>query len=280
MPDIVTIAAVVVVVIVALLALRSLLGLRSVFDRVTIFEFQVGLRYRNGQFVGLVGPGSYWVFRPSTSILKVDSRASFDAVLGQEVVTSDGVSVRISLAVQRKVADPVAAMHEVDDWHGALYSTLQVALRETVAALTIDDLLQKRDAIGPEVLARSVDAAKAIGVELIAVAVRDLMFPGPLKKLFAQTVEARQQGLATLERARGETAALRSLANAARMVEDNPALLQLRMLQQLESSSGNTVIVGMPSGSNPVIVPASGRGPQGRAKAPQAGVGRSDPEDA
>ncbi len=250
MPDVVTIAVAIVVVL-------ALLGIRSLFERVTVYEFQKGLLYRNGHFVKLVGAGRHWVYRPSTSIRIVDARISVESVPGQEVVTSDGVSVRISLAVQQKVIDPVAAMHEVDDYHGAVYSAIQVALRETVGAQTIDDLLQKRDAIGPEVLQRSAEAARAIGVELIAVAVRDLMFPGPMKKLFAQVVEARQQGLATLERARGETAALRSLANAARMVEANPSLVQLRMLQQLESNSGNTVVLGMPSGVAPVILPGS-----------------------
>jgi len=263
MPDILTIAIVVVAVL-------AILAMRALFERVTVYEFQRGLLYRNGRFVKLVGAGSHLVYRPSTSIRMVDARVSVETVPGQEVVTSDGVSVRISLAVQRKVADPVKAMHEVEDWRGALYSALQVALRETVAALTIDDLLLKRDSIGPDVLARSVDAAKAIGVELIAVAVKDLMFPGPMKKLFAQVVEARQQGLATLERARGETAALRSLANAARMVEANPSLIQLRMLQQLESNSGNTVILGMPEGAQALVVPAAGGPSRGE------GAGRPD----
>jgi regulator of protease activity HflC (stomatin/prohibitin superfamily) len=91
-------------------------------------------------------------------------------------------------------------------------------------------------------------------MELMSVDVKDLMFPGPLKKVFAQVIEARQQGLASLEKARGETAAMRSLANAARMVDDNPSLLQLRILQQLESTSGNTVVLGLPAGSGPLPI--------------------------
>jgi len=63
-----------------------------------------------------------------------------------------------------------------------------------------------------------------------------------------------EQGLAALEKARGETAALRNLANAARLVEDNPALMQLRLLQSLGETSGNTVVLGMsaPGGVLPV----------------------------
>jgi hypothetical protein len=83
------------------------------------------------------------------------------------------------------------------------------------------------------------------------------MVPGELKRAFAGIVAARREGEAALERARGETAALRSLANAGRLVDENPGLLQLRLLQQLEASSGNTVVMGWP-------------GPDGRLPPPPA----------
>ncbi len=75
------------------------------------------------------------------------------------------------------------------------------------------------------------------------------MFPGELKNIFAQVVNARKEGLAALERARGETAALRSLANAAGALDNNPGLLQLRLLQVLEKNSGNTVVLMAPEGN-------------------------------
>lgn len=71
------------------------------------------------------------------------------------------------------------------------------------------------------------------------------MFPGKLKETFAQVVNARKQGLAALERARGETAALRNLANAARMVESTPNLLPVRLVQTLSEFSGNTLILNL-----------------------------------
>jgi hypothetical protein len=77
------------------------------------------------------------------------------------------------------------------------------------------------------------------------------MFPGELKKVFAQVVKARQEGLAALERARGETA--RNLANAAALMEQRPALLHLRLLQSIGQASGNTVVLGM--GAQPQTIP-------------------------
>jgi regulator of protease activity HflC (stomatin/prohibitin superfamily) len=82
------------------------------------------------------------------------------------------------------------------------------------------------------------------------------MFPGDLKKTFAEVVRAQKQGQAALEQARGETAALRNLANAARMLEKNPALLQLRTLHTISGLAGQggvTVVLGLPPGANPAL---------------------------
>src|SRR5206468_12805124 len=128
--------------------------------------------------------------------------------------------------------DLAVAINEVENYTLSTYTVLQVALREVVGAMTVDDVISGRNEIGPEVLRRSSEAVRKLGVELEAVDVKDLMLPAPTKRLLSQVVDARQKGLAALEKARGETAALRSLANAARMVEANPALLQLRLLQQ------------------------------------------------
>jgi hypothetical protein len=84
---------------------------------------------------------------------------------------------------------------------------------------------------------------------------RDLTFPGELKKIFTQTIKARQEGLAALEKARSETAALRNLANAAALVERNPSLMQLRALQVVAEHPGNTLVMGMPGGSSAIPLP-------------------------
>jgi regulator of protease activity HflC (stomatin/prohibitin superfamily) len=81
------------------------------------------------------------------------------------------------------------------------------------------------------------------------------MFPGKLKEVFAQVVNARLEGLAALEKARGETAAMRNLANAAKMIDANPNLMQLRLVQTLGESSGNTLVLEMPSQEATAPVP-------------------------
>ena len=239
---------------VTVLVLLALLAARTLLEVVTVFEYQRGLKFVNGRLAGLVEPGRYVLWRPTQRIRVVDVRESILPIPGQEVVTSDGVSVKLSLATRYRIANPVTAYTKIDDVVSASYVLIQVAVREVVGSMGIDEVLERRESIGPAVQDRSAEPVRALGVELVSVQVKDLMFPGPLKKVFAQVTEARQQGLAALEKARGETAALRSLANAARMVESNPSLLQLRTLQQLTSSTGNTLIVGLPQSSTPVPV--------------------------
>ena len=89
----------------------------------------------------------------------------------------------------------------------------------------------------------------ALGITIEQLELKDIVLPAELKRAQAEVLVARAQGLAALERARGETAALRNLANAARLVADNPALLDLRLLQQLATTSGHTVVIG----SGPVL---------------------------
>jgi regulator of protease activity HflC (stomatin/prohibitin superfamily) len=168
---------------------------------------------------------------------------------GQEVMTSDGVAIKISLVVRYVIGDPAAWVMADHDAGRTLYLDVQLGLREIVAGRTLDEILAARTTIGPEVTALVAPQVATIGIELVAVEVRDVMVPGELKRAFAGVVAARHEGAAALERARGETAALRSLANAGRMVGDNPGLLSLRVVQELGTRGGNTIMLGVPDGT-------------------------------
>jgi len=152
------------------------------------------------------------------------------------------------------VTDPYLAFVKVVNYHEALYLQIQMNLRDIVGSLPIDDLLAKREEIGKLLLERSTSKAAEMGIELGFVNVKDIMFPGELKNIFAQVVNARKEGLAALEKARGESASLRNLANAAGLLDKNPNLMQLRLLQSLEKNSGNTVVILPADGSGAGLV--------------------------
>ncbi len=208
-----------------------------------VFEHQRGLLYRRGKFAEVWGPGVHWYFRPVHTVQKVDVRTLYVTIPGQEVLTADNVGIKVSLAASYKVVDPYRAVNQVASYPEALYLLLQVNLRDIVGEMAVEDLLARRNEIGKALLERTAPAVQEIGLALQMVNVKDIMFPGELRNIFAQVVNARKEGLAALERARGEHAALRNLANAARLLDENPHLYQLRLLQGLENSSGNTVVI-------------------------------------
>lgn len=262
-------------VVVLIVVILALLLARPLFRVVTVHDYERGLRYRRGRFSGLVDPGTHITIAPLTEIHVLDGRPSFVTIEGQEVLTVDGVPLKVSLAARYVVGDPVAAVTGDQSYGRALHLELQLGLREVLSVATVDDILSTRNKIGPAVLEHTASKLARIGIELLSVEVRDLMVPGDLKRVFAGVVAARKEGEAGLERVRGETAALRNLANAGRMVEDNPGLLQLRMLQQLGGSSGNTVMLTMPDGQGSA---GSTPGPATRARSASSQRARSGTE--
>ena len=222
--------------------------------RVTVLEYEKGLKYAKGKFRSVLEPGQYWYMPFFTIIQKLDVRPRFVSITGQEVLSSDGVTLKVSLAANFEITDPNVAINKVKSFEEALYLELQLALRELVGAVDIDTVLSGRNEVSKKLMEASESKVGALGLKLISVNLKDIMFPGKLKEIFAQVVNAKKEGLAALEKARGETAALRNLANAAKMLEGNPNLMQLRLVQALGEPSGNTLILGMPSQSVPVPV--------------------------
>lgn len=213
------------------------------FKRVTIFEYERGLKYQHGKYIGELEPGRHWYSPFGVSITKVDIRPRVVSITGQEILSSDGVSIKVSIAASFEVEDSYVAVNKVEDYQKSLYLTLQLALREVVGGVDVDTLLENRNTLFDSMSGKCREAAKKFGLNLIDVNVKDIMFPGALKEMFAQVAKAKREGQAALERARGETASLRSLANAAKMLETNPNLMHLRLMQTISESSGNTFIV-------------------------------------
>jgi regulator of protease activity HflC (stomatin/prohibitin superfamily) len=220
--------------------------------RVTVYEYQKALKYAKGRYAGTLDPGQYWISSAFTTLVPVDVRPEFITIQGQDVLSADGVTLKASLAAEFQVVDPNLAVNKSANFRGSLYLTLQMALREIVGTEKIEVLLGNRATISTRLMELASGKASELGLKLISADVKDIMFPGEMKKAFAQVVKAQKEGQAALERARGETAALRSLANAARAMDDNPNLLQLRALQALADSSGNTLVFGVPNGAIPV----------------------------
>jgi regulator of protease activity HflC (stomatin/prohibitin superfamily) len=237
-------------------ALAGSAGLMAVLLRlivkVTVPESYVALLYRNGRFRRRLAPGRYYLPRIGTQYTFVDMRWRVLLVGGQEVITQDNISLKLSLAVTWRISDPERSAHVVQDSEMSLRTAVQLALRSAAASRKAEQIIESRGTVGGQILPEVAGQTGSFGVEVQRVDVRDIMFPGELKRIFAEVVRAQQEGRAALERARGESAALRNLANAARLIDENPALMDIRLLQTVGSEGGNTLVMGWPQGIVPV----------------------------
>jgi regulator of protease activity HflC (stomatin/prohibitin superfamily) len=223
--------------------------------RIVVQEWERVLVYMDGRFREALEPGRHRRPRRRRRLVRLAVRPRLVVVPAQEVLTADGLSVRISLALALRTAEPRRWFEAVEDADAFVYSAVQIALREQVARRTLEELLAERGPLADAVREAVTPAAADVGVGLESLALRDLMVPAELRRAAAEVATARAQGLAALERARAEVAATRALGNAARLVADQPALLQRRTLQAVEAG-GATVVLSTAPGQEPATRPA------------------------
>lgn len=214
---------------------------------VQIWEYERGLMYKKARFERVLEPGRYvlWPWQ-HIHITRVDMRETSQTVQGQEVLTKDKVGVRVTLVAQYKVADPVMAMHAVENYVDQLYQDLQLTLRESISSHTTEELLADRDALSVRLFEDVAPRAAQYGVTLSRVGVKDMVLPGTVRAVFLQEVEAELKGRAELIAARHQTAAARAQANTAKLLDENPHIMRLRELETLAalaSKSGNVLII-------------------------------------
>jgi hypothetical protein len=145
--------------------------------RIVVQEWERVLLYRDGRFAEALEPGRHRRTRVCVVV-----RPRLLVVPGQEVLTADGLSVKVSLTVACRTADPRRWHEAVEDADAFVYAALQVALREAVAGRTLDGLLAARDAVPADVLQRVGAAAEAVGVAVDSLALRDVMVPAELRR--------------------------------------------------------------------------------------------------
>jgi regulator of protease activity HflC (stomatin/prohibitin superfamily) len=208
--------------------------------KIIVEAYEKGLKFRDGRFIELLEPGAYKLatFFATEEIRKVDLRLRTMILQGQEIMTLDKVTLRMTMLAKLKIADPVTAVLKVDDYAAQLYGDVQLALREAVGALELEGVIGEKGKIGEQVTRVVKEKAVVYGVELVEAGVRDLILPGEMKAILNQVMEAKKKAEASLILRREEVAATRSLANTAEIMSKNPILLRLKELESLEKVAG------------------------------------------
>ena len=221
----------------------------------TVYDYETGLRYERGKLSAALPPGRYPTWPAPVLIERIDMREKSTPVMGQEILTQDNLPVRVSAVLRWKITDAVAYKRGAENVASRLYELAQIVLRKRVGALSLDTLLTDRPKIDDGLAAEMRAGIAGLGVSVEGLDIKDLNLVGAAKQAYADLWRAQKEGLAALERARGEQAALRALANAARMLKGNPELMNLRVLQALQGQPGKaspTVILGGAPGLVPV----------------------------
>jgi regulator of protease activity HflC (stomatin/prohibitin superfamily) len=242
-----------------LVAILLVLSYRRTASTV-IHAWQRGVLYRDGTFVRILPPGRHRLWFGRT-VQTVAVNPQTILVPPQEALTADRFLVKLPAVVTFQVEPESArAVLEADSLPipERVRLRVQLALRDLVAARTLDALLDARPTLDAEL--RALLAAPTLppalaGIAIRDAAVRDIILAAEIRRMFTDIERARREGLASLERARGEQAALRALANAARMLKGNPELMNLRLLQALQPAQGRgapTVVLGGGAGLLPV----------------------------
>ncbi|RJF89894.1 slipin family protein [Oleomonas cavernae] len=206
----------------------------------TVPEGHAGLLFVDGIHVETLTPGVYgfWKAGRSAAVKVIDLKRQSLDVTGQEVLTRDRVTIRINLAAEYRVADPALAVSAVKDFADSLYRALQFAFRKTLGVLSLDQILEKKVTVDEEAAAKVKADMAAIGVEVIDIALKDVILPGEMREILNQVVAAEKQAEANVIRRREETNATRSLLNTAKVMAENPVMLRLKELEALETIAG------------------------------------------
>jgi SPFH domain / Band 7 family len=222
---------------------------------VTVFQHEVGLKIEKGRVTGVLKAGRYATWPDPIQIERFDLRPRHFTVQGQEILTLDRLAVRVSITVGWKVIDAQLYREAHDNPGTRLYEIAQIALREKVAQLSLDEVAGDRGALQLGLAEALAPLAAPLSISIVSAEVKDVTLVGPAKQAYADLWKARKEGEAALERARSEQASLRSLANAARLLKGNPELMNLRVLQALAGRPGApapSVILGGAPGLVPV----------------------------
>lgn len=207
----------------------------------------VGVLFIDGEYVDTLAPGRYafWRDAADTKVIEVDLRETMTDVNGQDIMTSDKVTLRLNAVVTYRVREAHKAVSETENAAQALYRELQLAVRAAVGARELDSFLSEKEAVAQELEQTLSQRADTLGLEIASIGIRDVILPGEMKDLMNKVTEAKKAAEANLIARREETAAMRSQANTARLLTDNPTLMRLRELEALEkiAAGGNLNVV-------------------------------------
>lgn len=220
--------------------------------RVYVVEaFEKAVLYIDGKFSGLLDPGTYyfWKNQIPVQLIKADMRIQQMEISGQEILTKDKAALRINFYVHYQLDHLIKAVVETKEYDKQLYVLMQLALREFIGSLSLDELLSRKEEISGFILSEVSEKTAALGIRLQTCGIRDIILPGEMKDIMNQVLIAEKKAQANTIMRREETASTRSLLNTAKLMEENAMLFKLKEMEYVEKIAEKISSISLSGGS-------------------------------
>jgi regulator of protease activity HflC (stomatin/prohibitin superfamily) len=215
-----------------------------------VTQFQRGVVLRFGQLrQGTRGPGLTLVAPVADRLHKVNMQIVTMPVPAQEGITRDNVTVRVDAVVYYRVTDPVKVVVDVQDYQHAIGQVAQASLRSIIGKSDLDDLLSNRERLNQGLELMLDSPALDWGVHIDRVEIKDVALPESMKRSMSRQAEAERERRSRIITADGELQASQKLAEAAEVMAEHPAALQLRLLQtvvEVAAERNSTLVLPFP----------------------------------
>jgi regulator of protease activity HflC (stomatin/prohibitin superfamily) len=213
-------------------------------------EYERAVIFRLGKLLPQPkGPGVVLVFRPIDRYVRISLRTVVLDVPPQDIITRDNVSVKVNAVVYFRVLDPSRAVVEVENYMYATSQLAQTTLRSVLGQAELDDLLAERERLNQQ-LQQILDAqTDPWGIKVSAVEVKHVDLPQDMQRAMARQAEAEREKRAKIIHAEGELIASDKLAQAAGIIDRQPAAMTLRYLQtltEIAAEQNSTIIFPLP----------------------------------
>lgn len=212
-------------------------------------QYERGVVFFLGKYAGTKGPGLVVVPLGFARMKRVTLRIVAQDIPAQDVITRDNISVKVNAVLYFRVADPALATLEMSDYLYATGQLAQTTLLSVLGQVELDELLADRRKVN-DLLKQIIDERTDFwGVEVSAVEIKDVQLPDGMRRAIARQAEAERERRAKVISAQGELQASETLAQAARMLQSQPASIQLRYLQtltEIAAENNSTTIFPIP----------------------------------
>jgi regulator of protease activity HflC (stomatin/prohibitin superfamily) len=213
-------------------------------------EYERGVIFRLGKLLPHPkGPGIIFVFRPIDRIVRISLRTVVLDVPPQDIITRDNVSVKVNAVVYFRVIDPRRAVVEVENYMYATSQLAQTTLRSVLGQAELDDLLAERERLNQQLQSILDHQTDPWGIKVSAVEVKHVDLPQDMQRAMARQAEAEREKRAKIIHAEGELIASEKLAQAAGVIDREPAAMTLRYLQtltEIAAEQNSTIIFPLP----------------------------------